>query len=38
MKLARIRSLVAALALAGLSTLMIVVTVFADGGGPPIPH
>jgi hypothetical protein len=32
------RSMVAALLLAGLSTLLAVAAVLADGGGAPYPH
>ena len=38
MKVARIRSLVAALSLAGLSLLIAVATTLADGAGGPYPH
>jgi hypothetical protein len=38
MKLTRIRSLVSALLVAGLSTLIAVASVLADGGNPPFPH
>jgi hypothetical protein len=34
----RIRSIVAALLLAGLSTFLTVAAVFADGSGGPLPH
>lgn len=37
-KLARIRSLVAALSLAALSLLVAAASTFADGGAPPFPH
>jgi hypothetical protein len=37
-KLTRIRSLATALLLAGLSTLLAVASVLADGTGGPYPH
>jgi hypothetical protein len=37
-KFTRLRSTFTALLLAGLSTLLAIATVLADGGSPPYPH